>query len=510
MRRLNRDESGVVMVMVAAAMAMLMTATALSVDVGRVVVTNRLLQSVADAVATDVVSLLNGSPASSVAGAVDREAVAGAGRNNFVTAADGGPSGNTLTVTLGQWTTSSSTFTPLSDTDSADVPDAVRVQAGAMVGYIFQVGSSILSRAGTASTLPLAGFSVGSYLASFDSTQVTVLNGLLGAFGPPVSITAVGYQGLVTTSIELGDLLNADASLGSVQNLLSANLQSKRVLADLAIALGQDATTMLDSGHASAAATLQADQTIVNGLAVGATTSATVELCRIIEINSSCSPTGSGAASASVDVLSLITGVAEVANGSNAFTVNLGLGSQVQIATSIIQPAAVQPPSPAGQSLSTQQMTTKLSLNLGLGDSLTVASSGALATATLNAVNCVGTPEQTTYGVSTTAAELTATVATALSQYASSDQVGGGSGTLAFPAPWTNTDGQSVATATPSVSFSFSGASQLPSPLSGTVRTALSLLDPQIPDILSALGTSVAGATVTSYPTVCKAPALVQ
>jgi uncharacterized membrane protein len=211
-----------------------------------------------------------------------------------------------------------------------------------------------------------------------------------------------------------------------------------------------------------------------------------------------------------VNALDLVTGVAEVANGSNGFTLSLGVGYPVQVTTSVIQPAVLQPPSPTGQAISTQQMTTALTLNLGLGNSVTISSNAAQATATLNAVNCAGTPAATGYAVTTTAANLTATVATALSHYVSNDQVGGGSGQLTFPGPWTESDGQSIGTSTPSVRFNFSGVNTLPAPLSGTVTTTLSLLDPQIPDIMTALGMSVAGATVTSYPTECKAPALIR
>lgn len=503
------DESGAVLVIVAMAVTMLMAATALSVDIGRVVVTNRQLQSVADAAAMDAVSLLNGSPVSTVVTAVDNEARAAASRNGFVPAADGGPTGNTLTVALGTWDPAHASFSPLADTDATDIPNAVQVRTGAIIDYVFQVGSATLGRSGAAAAIPLAGFSIGSYLASFDSTQVAVLDGLLAAFGPPVSISAVGYEGLASTSIQLKHLANVDASIGSVSNLLSGTISTKRLLVDIAADLAEDANALVGGGNASAAATVEADQGIINGLATSATTTASVQVCRIVDVDSSCTPSDGSAGAASVNLLSLVTGMAEIADGSNGFSVTLGGGQVVQISTSLIQPAAVEPPAPIGTSLSTQELATSLSLNLGLGNTLNVASSGAQGSATLGSITCQGGPDQTGYNVATNAAQLTATVKTALSQYVSTDQVGGGSGQLSFPAPYSQADGQSVSTASPAVSFSFAGANQLPSPLSGTVTTTLSVLDPEIPDILSALGVAVAGATVVSDPTECAAPTLV-
>ena len=508
--RRGRDETGVVLVIVALSMTMFMAATALSVDIGRIVVTNRQLQSVADASAMDAVSLLNGSPVASVVTAVDNEAAAAASRNGFVPAASGGPTGNTLTVKLGRWDAVHSTFTALPNTDTTDIPSAVQVQIGAVIDYVFQVGRATLARSGAAAAIPLAGFSIGSYLASFDSTQVAVLNALLGGFGPPVSLTAAGYKGLATTSIQLKHLANVDSSIGSVSNLLSGTITTKRLLVDIAADLAEDANALVGQGNASAAATVEADQTIVNHLATSATTAGSVQVCRIVDVDSSCTPSDSSAGSASVNLLSLVTGLAELADGSTGFSVTLGVGETVHVSASLVQPAVVEPPAPIGKSLSTQQVTTSLSLNLPLGNTLTIASSGAQGTATLSSVTCEGGPDKTGYGVSTNAASLTATVKTALSQYMSTDQVGGGNGQLTFPAPYSQADGQSVSTATPSVSFSFTGANQLPAPLSGSVTTTLGVLAPQIPDILSALGAAVAGATVVSDPTVCTAPSLVQ
>ena len=518
--RRGRDESGVVLVIVALSMTMFMAATALSVDIGRIVVTNRHLQVIADVTAMDAVTLLNGSPVASVVTAVDNEAVAAATRNGFVTATNGGRAGNTLTVALGDWDPTHSTFTPLPNTDTTDIPNAVQVRAGAILDYVFQVGSATLARAGSATTVapppggavgPLAGFSIGSYLASFDSTQVTVLNALFRrAFGPPVSLTAVGYQGLATTSIQLKELADVDSSIGSVSNLLSGTISAKKWLVDIAADLAEDANALVGQGNASAAATVEADQNIINNLATSATTSASVQLCRIVDVDSSCTPSDSSAGSASVNLLSLVTGLAEVADGSSGFSVTLGVGETVQVSTSLVQPAVVEPPSPIGKSLSTQQVTTSLTMNLGPGNTLTVASSGAQGTATLASITCEGGPDQTGYRVTTSAANLTATVKTPLSQYQSTDQVGGGNGQLTFPAPYSEADGQSVSTATPAANFTFSGVNQLPSPLSGSVTTTLGVLDPQLPDILSDLGVAVAGATVVSNPTECAVPTLVQ
>lgn len=508
--RTKRDEKGAVLVIVAAAMAMLMGAAALSVDVGREVVDNRTLQAVADAVAMDAVELLNGSPAASVYPTVVQEADAAAARNGFTPASAGGPAGNELSVTLGLWNQSgsgSSAFTALSDTDPTDVPSAVQVQVSSDLGYVFQTGSQTLARTATAGTIPEAGFTLGTYLASFDSTQVAVLNSLLSTLGASVSLTAAGYQGLAAASVTFDDLLAADSSLGSLGNLLSASFPDKTLLDDLGTALGNEASALESDSQPTQAAALEAAQSSVDSLAGGTSTRDSIDLCDLVDVGSSCAPSGADAGSASVDVLSVVTGLAEVAAGTKGFQLSLGVGSALTVSASVVHPAVTQPPGPVGTQVETDQADASVEMSLGLGSTLTITAAGAQADAALSSVDCAASPQTTGYSVQTNGAGLVATATTALGSYSADDTITGGSGSLTFDAPWTPADGQSVSTASPGLSFTFQSA---PASVSTLVAPVLSELDPELPDILTALGIGVAGATVVSSPTYCQAPTLVQ
>jgi len=530
----DRGDDGIVTVLVAMAMAMVMAATALSVDVGRVIDRNRSLQAIADAVALDAATALDGAPASQVSAAVDQEAAYAAGRNGFSVAGAGGPSGNGLTVTLGQWNPQQATFTPLTN-DSPSIPNAVRVQPASDISYVLSMGTGALSRSATAYLMQppanldsctancappppppppgptfqaLAGFTLGSYLASVDSSQVgvKVLNALLSKLGTAATVSAVGYQGLATSSIELGDLLAADTSVGSLSNLLSASFPAKTLLDDLATALGARATRLLAEGNAPAAATLQAADATVNSLAAGVTVNTIVALCQLVNVGGSCSPSDPSAASAAVDVLSMVTGIAEVADGASGVRVDLGIGQPVTVSAAVIQPQVTAPPSPVGTTLSTSQVNVSIAVGL-VGASLTVTSSGASARAQLETIAC-DAPQATTYAVSTEAGQVGATLAAAGVSYQAQATLSGASAPATFDAPWTPGDGQFVATESPTIGLSFSGTAA-PALVANEANAVLGQLDPYLPDILSTLGAGVAGAHLVSWPTECAVPMLV-
>lgn len=567
--RTRRGEDGAVMVLTAASMVMVLGATALSVDIGRLVSRNRDLQGLADAVALDAVTVLNGQPAGSVAGAVDNEALAAAQRNGFTPATladnvgnstpEGGPAGSVLTVTFGTWTPpggtttgsttttttvgGTGTFAPV--TDPSVVPNAIAVQAQAALSFLFVGGSQHLSRSATASDAAMAGATLGSWLGSFDSTQVTVLNGLLStlngvydtsAVAPTVNITAAGYQGLADASVELGDIASADPSIGTVSNLVSGSYSPGLLTTDLAKALDSRAQKEISKGDVTAGTNLEQASVTVSNLAQLVTVNTSVDVCKMLSVAATpppktgpsftCTPGDTSAASATVNVLRFVKSVAELAlaNGQNGFYVNLGIGSKVLLTASAIQPAQEMGPCAPGPwcTVQTDQVAGTLQTQVDAGTTLQVASSAADAQATLQSVTCAGGnqyPDSTGYQVSTTGAALTATVQSTVGTFQSGDTIPGGTGTLSWtqgaPAPpagptvFTPTDSQSYSNPTPAVSFpSFSPA--LPAVLTDPVNTVLNQLDPQIPDVLAALGVSVEGATLTSWPVVCNAPQLVQ
>jgi uncharacterized membrane protein len=570
--RRARGEGGAVMVLTVVSMVMVLGATALSVDIGRLVSRNRDLQAVSDSVALDAVTLLDGEAAGQVAGAVDQEALAAAERNGFTPATladslghstpEGGPGGSVLNVTFGVWTppgtdstttsTSSTTVAPGGEgtfaavTDPTVVPNALQVQAGATLGGVFVHGSSPLSRAATADDPTEAGATLGSWLGSFDGTQVTVLNGLLStlngvydtsAVQPSVYLTAAGYQGLADASVQLGDIASADPSIGTVDNLLSGTYSPGVLTTDLAEALDHRAQRELQNGDVSASTNLEQASVTVGNIASLVTADAGIDVCKMLSVGAApppptgpsftCAPTDPAAASATVNVLRFEESVAELAlaDGQNGFYVDLGVGSKVLLRASVVQAAQEMAPCAPGPActVQTDQVGASLQVQLDPTTSLQISSSAADAQATLTSVTCAGGnqyPDTSAYAVTTTGATLTASVSSALGTFGSEGAIPGTSGTLSWaqtdpPPPvgqsvFTPADGQTMSSQqVPVVSFpTFSPP--LPLGLAGEVTGLLDTVEPLVPDVLTALGVSIEGATLTSWPVVCSAPELVR
>ena len=570
MRR-ARGEEGAVLVLTAASMVMVLGATALSVDIGRLVARNRDLQALSDAVALDAAVLLDGQPAYQIAATVDQEAKAAAERNGFTpqTVSDnwnttpvGGPEGSVLKVVFGVWTPpagsstttstlSTSTTTPAQEgtfvpaADQTVVPNALQVQVGTALGWVFVHGSSNLSRIATADNVAEAGASLGSWLASFDSTQVGVLNGLFSTLdgvydtsstAPTVNITAVGYQGLANASVALGDIASADPNIGTVDNLVSGTYSPGVLTVDLAKALDNRAQRELRKGDVEASTNLEQAAVTVSNLARLVTADAGIDVCKMISVGAtpppstgpsfSCTPKDPSAAEVTVNVLRFEESVAELAlaNGQNGFYVDLGVGTRVLLSASVIDPAQEMgpcAPSP-GCTVQTDQVEASLQVQVDPSTALQIGSSAVDAQATLSSVTCANGnqyPDTTAYQVTTTGATLAASVHSTLGTFGAQEAVPGTSGTLSWvqsdPAPptgpsvFTPADGQTISNGQPTISFpTFTPA--LPAVLTGSVNGLLGALDAQLPDVLTALGVSVEGASITSWPVDCNAPQLVQ
>lgn len=560
------------MVLTVAAMVMVLGAAALSVDIGRLVARNRNLQAVSDTVALDAVTLLDGGDAAQVAGAVDQEALAAAERNGFTPATlvdnlghstpEGGPDGSVLDVVFGVWTppgsastttsTTPTTTTPTGEgafapvTDPTVVPNALQVQAGATLGWVFVHGSSTLSRTATADDQAAAGATLGSWLTSFDSTQVTVLNGLLStlngvydtsAVQPTVDLSGAGYQGLADASVQLGDIASADPDIGTVDNLLSGTYSPGVLTTDLAKALDHRAQRELQEGDVSASTNLEQASVTVGAIANLVTANAGIDVCKMLSVGAdpppatgpgfSCTPSDPSAASATVNVLRFEESVAELAlaDGQNGFYVDLGVGSRVLLDASVVQPAQEMAPCGPGPfcTVKTDQVAASLQVQVDPTSSLQIASSAADAQATLTSVTCAGGdqfPDTTGYQVATTGAALTASVQSTLGTFAAGDTVPGAAGTLSWaqtdppppdgPSVFTPTDSQTMSSQqVPAVSFP-TFEPPMPLGLAGEVNGPLTALEPLVPDVLTALGVSIEGATLTSWPVVCSAPRLVR
>lgn len=283
---------------------------ALVIDTGRLYLEQRSLQRTADAVALDTAqqSGLCGS------GDVDDATVlaqAAAVRNGFE--GEFGGSGNE--VLLGRLEDAGGRWQFFPDEDDAE---AVHVQvsrtvpASLILGGLF--GQEVtLSKQATARRIPRATIGVGSGLLSVDSTESPLLDALLGGLlGSDVSLDAVSYEGLAAARISLADLLEADSTAGSINELLNSDVTLLGALELFAEAASQANAASAD----------------LNGL-LGASGEIRDVTLRLADILNVASPTPASGLQADIGLLDLISATALLANQHNAVTVPLGIGLEV-------------------------------------------------------------------------------------------------------------------------------------------------------------------------------------
>jgi uncharacterized membrane protein len=298
-RRRTQNERGSVLVVVSVAMVVMIGSTALAVDIGQMTNKNRTLQAVADAVALDSARNLNGQNvgALSATGSSFMNALAeSATRNNF--------SSSNLTVEFG---TMSPNWVPM--VNSSDVPTAVRVAARGNTKFAFRPGSATATRSGTATMQNLAGFSIGSYLASIPAGGDGILNAL---FGDAFHLNAVSYTGLVNANLTLEQIgLNMPVTALSPTELLSTSVGIRDfMLASIAALNAQ--------GNTAAA-------NVLNAMILNASLTGSVKLGDFITVVSGGE---TAAAEAALDVFQLLT--------ASAFVIEKNSGHALSIPTTSV------------------------------------------------------------------------------------------------------------------------------------------------------------------------------
>lgn len=294
---LLRDRGGGTGVLVAALLPFLIGMAAFAVDLGAAGLDARRLQGIADGAA--IAAATNPANAQALADAT----VTAAGFRRVITVA----------VTPGRFDASR----PLGDRFVADAaaPQAVRVslstQSPTFFARIFGIGSMAIRRSATASQTNLAAFSIGSWLAS---VQGGVLNALLGALtGSTVSLSVMDYNTLAGTQIDLLDYidaLHATAGLkaGTFDDTLDAQVTTPQLLDALADALPASAGAQASAIHGIAAH-------------AGPTTAS---LSSLIDLGAIGRQSGGGRGVAKVDALTLLSMLAQIANGNRQVQLDLG------------------------------------------------------------------------------------------------------------------------------------------------------------------------------------------
>ena len=382
-RRFIGDRAGNFTIMGAGLMTLVIGCTALGVDVGSIFADKRKAQSAADLAAIVAASNLtnaynaaaatvvkNNYPANALVG-VDTGSYtanpAAAPQARFVTPATG--SANAARVTL-------RTQTPLY-----------------FARYITGSSQFTINAQATASSTAFASFAIGSRLVSLNGG---LLNAILGGMlGTNISLSAMDYQSLINARIDAFDFLSALATRANLtgvtyNDLLTGNARLPDVVA--AALAAQQAT----NGPSSATTALSMISQAVSSLSTRVSLGPVIDLGPYNGMITGQKPK----VGVSVSVLSLLSAVAEVANGTHQITAPVNLGLPGIAAASLVVTIGERPVGSSWVAVGTQGASvhtaqTRILLLVQIGGSGIVPTINlplyveiAQGTATLNAISC--------------------------------------------------------------------------------------------------------------------------
>jgi uncharacterized membrane protein len=267
-----QQERGAVAVLTAASMLFVLAAVALSVDIGDMIWRQRQVQGIVDMASLDAIRALGDRrDTSSRCSQALTYAQQAANRNSF----DYSLSGWSLTVYLGtvdasrNWTqlgnscNSDTTYNPTSAT-------AVRVVAKRPVAFGFMPGSDDVLADAIATTTGLADLHMGTWAARVNTTYLSQYDKLLTCMGKgggtcnnqTSSLTAVGYSGLASATINLGSLFSS-LSIGTTDAIANTSVNYKNFLTAAATILNaQGGTTNVNAATALTSLAATADNTL--------------------------------------------------------------------------------------------------------------------------------------------------------------------------------------------------------------------------------------------------------
>jgi len=380
-------QRGAIGLMAAATLSLAIVLMLLVVDTGRLYMEQRKLQRVVDTAALEAVSrggnCLPGLTAASYAGQ-------SATRNGYTVDAT-----DTLVTTCGSLLTANTglrTFT-VDATQSA----AIKVVASRTVTTSFAGGVQALF-SGTPVSLnttlnasavaaqpqpPIAQLNIRSNLVSISTSQSNILNPLFsGLLGGNVSVTALGWTGLLNTNINLLSYLNQlainlNVAAGNYTQLLNTQVTATQLI--------QAAATVVQLNGATADV-----MTALGNLQLAANNSVPLTLGQILQLQ-----TGTTAAGldANLQLLQLIQGVVQLANSKSAVAATLPISvlglANFTVRVKVIEPpqfsaignpalAVLNPTGPNRIYVRTAQVRTMLSVNLPVLSGVTGLSNAVL------------------------------------------------------------------------------------------------------------------------------------
>lgn len=421
----------------------LLPLSALAVDIGMQRVARRDVQAIADTTALDMARTLGAGtvPTDAMAATSAARSTGSIGRTPSVSVHVGyvAPTAPFLSdQSLGCGGESTAYNAYFARAVTAAQRNAVLVVVSTSVDFSLRPGEGAACRsaiAGVPGSGSAAGqaatacYTVGSFAAAVDTRNSALIDPLMrmlaqqtGVFSNSAAVSALGFQGLATSQVDLARLA-AGLRLGSVQELATATVG----LHDLYVATLAALVQPANASSVSALGTLVQTTTA---------TRATVALGRILGIAS-----GSGAgATSSIDLLDLVGGSLAVVNGTNLASLNVGaslpgiananfqvkliqgahqfcgaVGDASTTATSTdlteqLRVSATAQLAPVNATIAVPALPGLMGATSGvvaLPNNVTTTVSVAPTTTTLTAIRCAGSPKGITLDVSNGLATVT-------------------------------------------------------------------------------------------------------
>ncbi|ETK24202.1 pilus assembly protein TadG-related protein [Pseudomonas sp. FH1] len=337
--RLGSRQHGAIGLMAAGTLAVAMVFMLLALDSGRLYLEKRRLQSIADTAALEAAGRGGLCTPSNTANEYAKE---NAARNGFTVVA--GDNSRGLAVTCGTLPTNASNIRVF--VADATKNDAIRVVATRSVMTSLANGiwnmfsgapvaaQTILSATAVAAAAPpVAQLTIRSSLASVNSANSPLLNLVIGnLLGGSLSLTAAGWNGLLTTNLNLLSYLDQLAidlkiKAGDYDALLSTAVSARQLL--------DAAVTILQKNGAVASA-------VINDLITVKAIAPNTQLLKVGDLLKVATGTPAAALNTSVQLFQLLETVAQLSSSKSAVSaaaqVNIPLVGTVSIQTKVIEP----------------------------------------------------------------------------------------------------------------------------------------------------------------------------
>lgn len=382
-RRFLADAGGHFTIMAAGLMTLVIGCAALGVDVGSIFTDRRKAQS-----AADLASIVAASNLTNAYNAASATVV----KNNY-------PANSLVAVDLGTYKPNSG-IAPQARfvTPATGAANAVRVTLKTetplyFARYITGKDKFTINTSATASSTAFASFAIGSRLVSINGG---LLNAILGGMlGTTISLSAMDYQALINARIDAFDFLSAVATRLNLtgvtyDTLLTGNVKLPDVIA--AALAAQQAT----NGAGSATIALSTISQAMSGLSTRIGLGSVIDLGPYSGMIAGQKPK----VGVSVSVLSLVSAIAEVANGTHQITAPVNLGLPGIAAASLVVTIGERPVGSSWVAVGTQGASvhtaqTRILLTVQIGGSGIVPAINlplyveiAQGTATLDAISC--------------------------------------------------------------------------------------------------------------------------